>query len=76
MKNVYRRQGMLEVEEISGQRWNFMVFRESSQSSHLLVEILLIHIIFGYSRRVFQARVRPKFGNTMLKRLNSPLQKK
>jgi hypothetical protein len=61
---------MLEVEEISSYSWNFMIFCESSQSSHSLVEILLIHIIFRYLRRI-----RPKFGNTMLKRLNSPLQK-
>jgi hypothetical protein len=64
---------MLEVEEISGQSWNFMIFHESSQSSHSLVEILLLHKIVRYSRRISQARERPKFGNTMLKRLNSPL---
>jgi hypothetical protein len=66
-------QGMLEVEETSGQNCNFMVFRESSKSSHSLVEILLLHKIIRYSRRISQARKRPKFGNTMLKRLNSPL---
>jgi hypothetical protein len=36
---------MLEVEVTSGQIRNFMIFSESSKSSHSLVEILLLHKI-------------------------------
>jgi hypothetical protein len=67
---------MLEVKETGGQYWNFVIFRESGQSSLSLVEIFLLHKIIRYSRRISQARKRPKFGNTMLKRLNSSLQEK
>jgi hypothetical protein len=65
---------MLKVEVTSGQVWNFIFFRESSQSSHSLVEIILLHKIIRYSRRISQARKRPKLRNTMLKRLDSTLQ--
>jgi hypothetical protein len=67
---------MLGVKEISGQCWNVMVFGESSQGSHSFVEILLLYVLFRHLRRIFQARVCPKFGNMMLKRLDTPLQKK
>jgi hypothetical protein len=67
---------MFEVEVTSGQSWNFIFFHESSQSSHSLVEIILLHKIIRYSRRISQARERPKLRNTMLKRLNSTLQEK
>jgi hypothetical protein len=73
---MYRRQGTLEVEETSGQFCNFMIFHESSKRSHSLVEILLLYEIVRYSRRIPQARKRPKFGNAVLNRLNSPLQEK
>jgi hypothetical protein len=33
-----------------------MVLGESSKSSHSLVEILLLHKIFRYSRRISQAK--------------------
>jgi hypothetical protein len=52
-----------------------MIFGESSQRSDSLVEILLIYVFFRYSRRILQARIGPKFGNAMLKRLDLPLQK-
>jgi hypothetical protein len=67
---------MLEVEVTSGQSWNFIFFCESSQSSHSLIEILLLHKIIKYSRRISQAIKRLKLRNTMLKRLNLMLQKK
>jgi hypothetical protein len=53
-----------------------MILGESSKSSHSLVEILLLHKIFRYSRRISQARKCPQFGKAMLQRLNSTLQKK
>jgi hypothetical protein len=49
---MYRRQVMLGVKETSGQFYNFMVFRESSKSSHSLVEIFLLHKIVRYSRKI------------------------
>jgi hypothetical protein len=55
---------MLGVEVTSGQFCDFMIFCESSKSSHSLVEILLLHKIFRYSRRISQARKCPQFGKT------------
>jgi hypothetical protein len=74
-KSTYRRQGMSGVEEISCQCWNLIILCKSSQSSHSFVEILFIYVLFGHSRRILRARVWPQLGNTMLKRLNAPLQK-
>jgi hypothetical protein len=53
-----------------------MILGESSSSSHTLVEILLHHKIFGYSRRILQAGKSPQLGETMLQGLNSTLQEK
>jgi hypothetical protein len=53
-----------------------MILGESSKSSHTLVEILLLHKIFGYSRRILQAGKSPQLGETMLQGLNSMLQEK
>jgi hypothetical protein len=53
-----------------------MILGESSKSPHSLVEILLLHKIFRYSRRISQARKCPQFGEVMVQRLNSTLQKK
>jgi hypothetical protein len=53
-----------------------MILGESSKRSHSLVEILLLHKIFRYSRRISQAGKCPQFGKAMLQRLNSTLQEK
>jgi hypothetical protein len=53
-----------------------MILGESSQSSHTLVEILLLHKIFGYLRRILQAGKSPQLGETILQGLNSMLQEK
>jgi hypothetical protein len=47
---------MLGVEVTNGQIRNFMIFSESSKSSHSLVEILLLHKIIRYSRRISHTR--------------------
>jgi hypothetical protein len=71
---TYRRQGMLGVEVASSQICNFMILGESSKHSNTFVEILLLHKIFRYSRRILQARKSPQLGGTMLQGLNSTLQ--
>jgi hypothetical protein len=53
-----------------------MIFGESGKSSHTPVEILLLHEIFRYSRRILQARKSPQLGKTMLQGLNPTLQEK
>jgi hypothetical protein len=53
---TYRRQEMLGIKVTSSQICNFMIFSESSKSSHSLAEILLLHKIVRYSRRISQAR--------------------
>jgi hypothetical protein len=50
-----------------------MILGESSKSSHTLVEILLLHKIFGYLRRILQAGKSPQLGEAMLQGLNSTL---
>jgi hypothetical protein len=66
---------MSGVEEISWQCWDLVILCESGQSSHSFIEILFIYVLFGHSRRILWARVWPQYGNTMLERLNAPLQK-
>jgi hypothetical protein len=56
---TYRRQGMLGVEVTSSLLRNFMILGESGKSSHSLVEFLLLHKIFRYSRRISQAKKCP-----------------
>jgi hypothetical protein len=53
-----------------------MILGESSKSSHTPVEILLLHKIFRYPRRIPQAEKSPQLGETMLQGLNPMLQEK
>jgi hypothetical protein len=53
-----------------------MIFGESGKSSHMPVEVLLLHNIFRYSRRIPQAGKIPQLGETMLQGLNPTLQEK
>jgi hypothetical protein len=53
-----------------------MILGESGKSSHTPVEILLLHKIFRYSRRILQAIKSPQLGKTMLQGLNPMLQEK
>jgi hypothetical protein len=43
-----------------------MILLESIKSSHTPVEILLLHEIFRYPRRIPQAGKSPQLGETML----------
>jgi hypothetical protein len=43
-----------------------MILSKSGKSSDPLVDILLLHQIFRYSRRISQARKVPKLGKMVL----------
>jgi hypothetical protein len=53
-----------------------MIFGKSGKSYHTPVEILLLHKIFRYSRRIPQAGKSPQLGKAMLQGLNPTLQEK
>jgi hypothetical protein len=50
-----------------------MIFGESGKGSHMPIEILLLHKIFRYLRRIPQAGKSPQLGKTMLQGLNPML---
>jgi hypothetical protein len=63
------------VEVISGQISNRMILGELGEAPNSLVDILFLYQIFRDASRIFQARVTPKLGETVLQGLNSTLHK-
>jgi hypothetical protein len=72
---TYLGQGVLRVEIVSGQVRNCMILGELGKSPDPLVDILLLNQISSDSRRIYQARIVPKLGKTMLQGLNPTLHK-
>jgi hypothetical protein len=75
-KKTYLGQRMLGVEIMGGQVRNCVILGELGKIPDPLVGILLLNQIFRDSRRIYQARVTPKLGETMLQGLNLTLYKK
>jgi hypothetical protein len=64
------------VEEISSQISDRMFFGELSEAPNSLVDIPFLYQIFRDASRIFQARISPQLGETVLQGLNSILYKK
>jgi hypothetical protein len=54
---TYLLQEVARVEEARCQSWDFFLLGESSQRPHQLVNIFLLWVLLGYSRRVVRANV-------------------
>jgi hypothetical protein len=52
-----------------------MILRELGEAPNSLVDFFFLHQISKDARRIYQARVAPKFGQVMLQGLNSTLHK-
>jgi hypothetical protein len=65
-KKTYLGQRVLGVKIRGGQVRNCMILGELGKSPDSLVDILLFNQISRDPRRIYQARIVPKFGKTML----------
>jgi hypothetical protein len=74
-KKTYLGQRVLGVEIRGSQVRNCMILGELGKSPDPLVDILLLNQISKDSRRIYQARIVPKLGKTMLQGLNPTLHK-
>jgi hypothetical protein len=74
-KGTHLGQGVHGVKIVSGQVRNCMVLGELAEIPDSLVDVLLLHQISRDSTRIYQARIVPKLGKTMLQGLNSTLYK-
>jgi hypothetical protein len=74
-KKTYLGQRVLGVKIRSGQVHNCMILGELGKSPDPLVNILLLNKISRDSRGIYQARIVPKLGKTMLQGLNPTLHK-
>jgi hypothetical protein len=75
-KKTYLGQRVLGVKIVGGQVRSCVVLGEFGKIPDSLVDILLLNSISRDSRRIHQARVTPKLGETMLQGLNPTLYKK
>jgi hypothetical protein len=75
-KKTYLEQRVLGVEIMGGQVRKCVILGEFGEIPDSLIDILLLNYISGDSRRIYQARVTLKLGETMLQGLNPTLYEK